>query len=1215
MEAIVKTGIDIVWHPHPIIPSNNRQALVASVRPLTTVREILLSAGIDPQQPIVVSLDDKLLLVTDWDLVCPVNGQILTVKASVTGGGDGGSNPLQVVAMIAIAITAAVIAGPAGAAFFGSAAVAYGVSAAVSIGGSLLVGAIFAPSPQSVDFQNAQTQEVSPTYSLTGGSNAIRPYRPMSVLMGYHRVFPDFGARPYSEFHGNDQYLYQIFHFGLATADYVDYKIGNTAITSYQDYEWKDPDANANFTDFPGNVDTTTGAALTQAVDWVERTSSLDAYQLGIDVVGTFYFANDQGKLDIASATIEIQFKQSGTSIWSATISKTLSGASQSPVRETYFIDLPSVGIYDVRVRRITDDSTNPRLQNKTIFDVLRTYQLDTATYKGQTRRGLVIRASEQLSGSIGQLSAVGYSKANYWDGSAWVFGTTSNPAHWYMDFAKGRYDPDSKLLYGIGFSDSQIDLTSLHLWSQFCVTEGLTFNAVLDGSQTAADILIAISRCGFASPSWASGKLGIVWDARNLAPTAAFGMSNIIRGSFEVTYLTEQLADEIVVSFVNPEKDWSQDEVRKTIPNVINPLRSSTVDLFGCTSAAMAGKFANYLASQQFYRKRRITWESDFEGFVCQRGDVVLLSHDLTQWGYSGRIIGIEDYEANFNWETYTQNWENADFDWEGGNVLILDRELPRTGNLEYLAIRLPNGTITTYEALPSLSGSNKVVLSTSPIIDSDYSFIDHLWFFSPLETPGKKAKIISVAPVSESRVRITATDEEPQFYAAWDGSFESVQPNTLLLNAIPIVSNVNISEFVYRGNDGNVISLVTVTFQAKNTERSNVRWRINGDAWYKSTVYTNSIEFAVENSGDLEVDILPINGTLFGASVISATFIFGQQTSQLPPNVDNIITTYDAALGGKIVLNWTAVNDFRQPNILYEVRIGATFESSKVIGRTPLTQFNAQGDGTYWVTAVYVNRGVSIFSASPTSVDVIGATIQTNVVQSYDESVNWNGTLIGDAIISASNTLQLETSGGEVVGTSGGYEVPFTHVVDVGRVTPCNISITVSGGGVSVDDNILDTTNIIEAVDLLNSALGSQITIQAQIAIGNNAGVFGTFQNFLPGAYNGRYFKARVLLSTSDVSINAVVTDFIFTVDVPDRVDTGQVVTNTVGSTVTYVTSFIGGATGIAVPAVQLTIVNAQTGDDVILSNETLAGFDVQILNGGVGVTRTVNYLAQGY
>ena len=44
-------------------------------------------------------------------------------------------------------------------------------------------------------------------------------------------------------------------------------------------------------------------------------------------------------------------------------------------------------------------------------------------------------------------------------------------------------------------------------------------------------------------------------------------------------------------------------------------------------------------------------------------------------------------------------------------------------------------------------------------------------------------------------------------------------------------------------------------------------------------------------------------------------------------------------------------------------------------------------------------------------------------------------------------------------------------------------------------------------------------------------------------------------------------------------------------------------------------ITIFGAQEGDTIILSNQTANGFTVQILNGGVGVARSINYVSDGY
>lgn len=161
-------------------------------------------------------------------------------------------------------------------------------------------------------------------------------------------------------------------------------------------------------------------------------------------------------------------------------------------------------------------------------------------------------------------------------------------------------------MLYGGGLTDAQIDIEGIKAWATFCDAQGLTFSAVFDQAQTLADALQTIARCGFGSPSWASGKLGVVWDAPNQTPVMAFGMANICKGSFEISYVTDNLADEIVVNYNDRNKNWESNQVRVTVPGTVGtPVKTSTVDLMGCTTNAMAAKFANALAAQQYYRRR----------------------------------------------------------------------------------------------------------------------------------------------------------------------------------------------------------------------------------------------------------------------------------------------------------------------------------------------------------------------------------------------------------------------------------------------------------------------------------------------------------------------------------------------------------------------------------------------------------------------------------
>lgn len=1006
MKSQVAKQLDIIYRPHPVLPSADCKRYIQPWKENQTVRQVLIENGIDQNQPISISLDDRLLTVSEWDSVVPQNGQIINVHAEVMGGGGGGGNnkAVQVVALVAIValivVTQQYELGGMAAEFAG-----FGTAAAwqtgIIIAGSMIIQGIAAAVASratslggegglSGDYSSA-----SPSYSLSGGSNRLRPYESMPVIMGSHRFFPDAGMKSYTEYLSNNQYLYQIFHLGISDAQFTDWKIGTTPITSYSNYEWHYHDANGKFTNFPGNVDTIAGATLTHSGGAVTRTTSANTTSIGIDIESVLYYGNDSGGLDSRTVELLVEYRAVGSSTWiqpttmsssndsavtgtyvtesytvdegnwegsvdafgdsqstwvSNVVTKTrqvyrtgsggiiqITGASQKPIRTSFKINVNS-GTYEVKITRNSPDSTNTREQTGTNWSVLKSYQLDNGDYTGQNRLALTIKATEQLNGSVQQLSANASSKAIYYDGTDWVTGETSNPAHWFMDFVLGRRDSNGKILYGLGFNYTQLDWANLVAWANFCDTEGLTFNAVIDGSQTAFDILSAIARCGFASPSWASGKFGVVFDARSASPVASFGMSNIIKGSFNVSYVTEQLAEEIVVRYVDPDNEWNQSEVRTTVPGITNPIRTGTVDLWGCTNTNMAGKFANYLAAQQYYRRRRISWESDFQGFVCNRGDVVLLSHDLTQWGYSGRIVSTD------------------------GNTVTLDRSVPRNGDFEYLMVSAPDGTMTIYDVDAATSDQDVLTLSVPIDLQADYLPMDHVWFFSPLPTPGKKVKILSVQPSSESRVRITATDEYDEFYDAWDGTF--VQPTIdTLLPSVPVAAT-NLS-----------ISRRTAIVNGYRVNRVAASWNTSGSVDYSRVKvfldenlieeiaqnYTGSIEFDVFSSGTIRVEVTPYGLGNFGNMIESTLSIPLFDHPDAPTNV-----TLDVGQNGKsATFTWDSV--IGAQSYVVDVIVGGAIKRSVDVGNTLTYVYSsddAAADGgpfrSYSVRVYSVSNGI---------------------------------------------------------------------------------------------------------------------------------------------------------------------------------------------------------------------------------------------------------------
>src|SRR5262249_52759161 len=97
-----------------------------------------------------------------------------------------------------------------------------------------------APNKQQPNLKNLAgilTTPESPTLSISGGQNAARPYEPVARVYGRHRVFPAYGAQPFTEILGADQYLRMIFVVGLGITDIEDIKLGETPITNFQGVE------------------------------------------------------------------------------------------------------------------------------------------------------------------------------------------------------------------------------------------------------------------------------------------------------------------------------------------------------------------------------------------------------------------------------------------------------------------------------------------------------------------------------------------------------------------------------------------------------------------------------------------------------------------------------------------------------------------------------------------------------------------------------------------------------------------------------------------------------------------------------------------------------------------------------------------------------------------------------------------------------------------
>src|SRR5690554_260789 len=207
----------------------------------------------------------------------------------------------------------------------------------------------------------------------------------------------------------------------------------------------------------------------------------------------------------------------------------------------------------------------------------------------------------------------------------------------------------NEELVFGGGYENHEIDILKIYEWARFCEDEGLTIGVAMRDNFSLLDALEQIANVGRASVSYDTGKLSVVWEDKDQVPVTMFGMANIIAGSFAANYRSNINLRRVKAKFSNKDDDYNTDVVEAIVP-FSDPasVEVTEVALVGVTDPAVAQREVNLIAARQFFQTRSYTWKTDQEGFLARRGDLVYLSHDSTQFGYSGRVVNFIFDDSN---------------------------------------------------------------------------------------------------------------------------------------------------------------------------------------------------------------------------------------------------------------------------------------------------------------------------------------------------------------------------------------------------------------------------------------------------------------------------------------------------------------------------------------------------------------------------------------
>lgn len=175
-------------------------------------------------------------------------------------------------------------------------------------------------------------------------------------------------------------------------------------------------------------------------------------------------------------------------------------------------------------------------------------------------------------------------------------------------------------------------------------------FNGVLDRPMGAWDTMLELAAVGHAIPIRLGNKLRVKYE-RPRDPVDIVSMASIIEGSFEVGYGGEvDRPNVMTVDFTDRRQNWERAAVRVEHDSVQNPsslneYREAPPQFVrGITSLRQAMTHGAFQLNVFAAIQKSGRYKTAAESLPHEPGDVVVLSHDLLNWGVGCRVGADSD-------------------------------------------------------------------------------------------------------------------------------------------------------------------------------------------------------------------------------------------------------------------------------------------------------------------------------------------------------------------------------------------------------------------------------------------------------------------------------------------------------------------------------------------------------------------------------------------
>lgn len=715
------------------------------------------------------------------------------------------------------------------------------IAMAVGMIGNAIVSKLTAP---KVDRSNS---EQSNTYGWGGTETVTGQGYPLAVTYGRMKSAGLLLSRHVIS-DGEKQYLNLLYCAGEGELSKIeDIRINANPISNYKDVQvdirkgTNDqtviPNFNDNFADQSLNYELTESWNTQQV-----QGDACDAIELTVGFPNGLYYSNDSGGADRTSVTLKAEIRKVGDESWqalplanqkgmaghikrrdawnfiktdnSAANTSEYTGRIEEATNNAFYrvfrFDNLEKARYEIRMRCSAKDGKSLRHVNKVYWVQLTQIIYDDFVHPGKALIGIKALATSQLSGTDPKVTWIQERSEVY------VFNPyinkyeaqpADNPAWAAYDLIHICRKIGGEYIV-FGQPHMRLDYNAFKAWADNCKTNGFTFNYIYDTAMRLWDALKYPEAVGRGKVIPVGTRFTCVSDYQS-TPVQLFTVANIKHGSFTEEFQgVEARANSVEISFLNKDKDYERDviPVYGDTYDELDPLTNpAQVELMGCTSLEQAYKHGKHFLRCNKYEIRTVTIEAFTDAIACTVGDIILIQHDIPEWGEGGRVVAVS------------------------GQTITLDKEVSVQPGKNYQLLIRSNATdiVSTFNVV-NVSGLNVIVKEAIPVQP------DAVYAFGEISKSAKPFRVLAITKtLSEMTRKIQCMEYYPELYVSDDGTVPSIDytnRGASDIQAVGLVSDVY-------GANGIMYSRIGVTWQLpRDGKVSNVvvNYRnVKSDTW----------------------------------------------------------------------------------------------------------------------------------------------------------------------------------------------------------------------------------------------------------------------------------------------------------------------------------------------------------------------------------------------